>query len=130
MTGVSIYAVVFVAFLAGVLVGEGLDSGESSPSSVSGLLAAQRESVREDYEVGRVTLERFEDELDLLDDPRTERVMHAVSGVEGVGPKTALAVARRYRSLDELEAATVEELTSVNGVGENRAGAIAERSFA
>lgn len=116
------------AFAVGYCVGRSSD-GESL-DSVQALLEARRESVREQYADGRISHERFADEIELLEDPATEEVMYAVTDVDGVGPKTALEIARRYRSVDDLARADAGDLEAVNGVGENRAGAICARSFA
>jgi NAD-dependent DNA ligase len=118
------------AFLVGLVLGSAVStSSDDSPDSVKALLEDRRESVQEDYSVGLISHERLADELTLLEDPETERVMYAVADVDGVGPKKALAVARQFRSLEELSAADADDLEEVNGVGENYARAICERSY-
>ncbi len=44
------------------------------------------------------------------------RVLVALS-IRYVGPPTARLVARRFKTLEELESATVEDLTAINGIG-------------
>lgn len=124
----TVVLAVVVAFAAGYAWGR--ESGGESLDSVQALLEARRERVREAYLEGRISKERYDDEIDLLLDPSTREVMYAVVDVDGVGPKTALEIARRYRSVDDLARADRDDLESVNGVGENRAGAICARSFA
>lgn len=120
-----------VAFAVGAIFGATLVSSTSSESadSVRRLLELRREAVRSDYAEGRMSHEQFAGEVELLEDPATERVMYAVTDVDGVGPRTALAVARRFRSIEQLASADRRDLEAVNGVGSNRAGAIQERSF-
>ena len=120
---------IVVAFLLGVVVGAaaGSSSSSSSTSSVRGLLDERREEIRSAYQEGRISHDRFAREIELLEDPATESIMHAVTDVDGVGPATALEIAREYRRPEELKDATAEELTAVNGVGGNRARAIRAR---
>lgn len=127
MPEATFLAALAVVFFAGYALGR--ESSGEPLDSVQALLEARREAVREDYAEGRISHERFADEIELLEDPATEEVMHAVTDVSGIGPKTALEIARSYRSVDELAAATASSLEAVNGVGENRAGAICARSF-
>jgi len=47
-------------------------------------------------------------------------------GIRGVGGTVAQLLARRYRSLDELAAASREELEGIEGLGPHTAGAIVE----
>lgn len=116
-------------FGAGVVVGAVAtsSSSESSADSVQALLEQRREEIREEYELGKIGLDRYGREVELLEDPATASVMYAVTDVDGVGPATALEIAREYRRPEQLEETTADELTAVNGVGENRARAIAQR---
>lgn len=117
-------------FVAGVVVGAVLASSTSSTSStdsVTGFLDERRESIRSDFEAGRISHERFASEIELLEDPRTEQVMYSAVDVDGVGPATAFEVAREWRSPDALASASEGQLRAVNGVGDNRARAIHQR---
>lgn len=99
----------------------------SSADSVQALLDQRRAEIREEYETGRISLDRYAREIELLEDPATTSVMYSVVDVDGVGPATALEIAREYRRPEALEETTAEALTAVNGVGENRARAIHRR---
>lgn len=122
-------AEIWIAFFIGLGMGvaAGSSRSSSSTSSVRGLLDDRREEIRSAYEEGRISHDRFAREIELLEDPSTEAVMHQVADVDGVGPATALEIAREYRRPEALEDATADDLTSVNGVGENRARAIDRR---
>ena len=50
----------------------------------------------------------------------------AALGIQGVGETVALLLAQHYRSLDELAAATREELMAIKGMGPATAGAIVD----
>jgi NAD-dependent DNA ligase len=121
---------VFAAFAVGAVFGFvlGSEGGNDEPAdSVAGLLEDRREALREDYREGRISHDRFASEIELLEDPRTEDVMYAVTDVDGIGPATALEIAREYRTKADLVEADVDDLRRVNGVGENRARAMRSR---
>lgn len=120
---------IVVAFLLGVAVGAVTTSTSSSSTtdSVQALLEQRREEIREEYELGKIGLDRYGREVELLEDPATASVMYAVTDVDGVGPATALEIAREYRRPENLEDASESDLRDVNGVGENRARAINRR---
>ena len=56
-----------------------------------------------------------------------DEVSTALDEVPGVGPETRRRLLRRFGSVENVRAATVEELTNVDGVGEQTADAIASR---
>jgi ERCC4-type nuclease len=121
------FAAVFgLGLLAGYAVGS--SASDNAPDSVQALLEEHRETVRDDYQAGRISHARFAAEVELLEDPATEDVMYAVTDVDGIGPHTALEIAREYRSPDALAAADRADLEAVNGIGENRARAIRSRT--
>lgn len=125
MTEAIVFAVA-VGIVVGFILGN--ESGGDEPAdSVAGLLKERREALREDYREGRISHERFASEIELLEDPRTEDVMYAVTDVDGIGPATALEIAREYRTTADLVDADVDDLEEVNGVGENRARAMRSR---
>ncbi|PSQ18189.1 hypothetical protein BRD02_01580 [Halobacteriales archaeon QS_8_69_73] len=81
------------------------------------------------YALGSSASENAPDSVQaLLEDPATEDVMYAVTDVDGIGPHTALEIAREYRSPDALAAADRADLEAINGIGENRARAIRSRT--
>lgn len=79
------------------------------------------------YADDEIDLQTFEQEVELVLDDRAQKIMTAVEEVGGVGPATASNIALRYASLDQVRAADPEDLETVNGVGPQRAEAIAER---
>ncbi|WP_300767360.1 NAD-dependent DNA ligase LigA [uncultured Bifidobacterium sp.] len=64
------------------------------------------------------------DEIDKARHADLWRVLVALS-IRHVGPPTARLVAARFRSLDEVEAATVEDLSRIDGIGPEIAESIA-----
>jgi len=56
-----------------------------------------------------------------------DEVSTALDDVPGVGPQTRQRLLRRFGSIESVRAASVEELTRVDGVGEATADAIASR---
>jgi ERCC4-type nuclease len=116
------------AFLFGAAFGGQVAYRPSDrPDSVQALLEERREDIQERYVDGRISREQFEREAGLVEDPRTEEVMYAVTDVDGVGPSVAFEIAREFPSRDDLQEASVDDLESVNQVGENRARAIRTR---
>lgn len=118
------------ALAVGLLVGYGLGASttdDGSPDSVTAFLDERRESLRSDYESGRISHAQFASEIELVEDPATEDVMYAATDVDGVGPAIAFEVAREFRSRGDLASASASDLEYVNQVGENRARAIADR---
>lgn len=79
------------------------------------------------YADGEIDLETFEQEVELVLDERADRIRTAVENVGGIGPATSANVALSFRSIDEVRNASPERLEAVNGIGEQRAEAIAER---
>ncbi len=53
------------------------------------------------------------------------RLINAL-GIRGIGEVTAVDLARHFRSLDQLKAASVEDLESVEGIGPNMAAAVVD----
>jgi ERCC4-type nuclease len=115
-----------VGLLVGYAVGSST-SDDGAADSVQALLEERREDIQQRYVDGRISREQFEREAGLVEDPRTEAVMYAVTDVDGVGPSVAFEIAREFPSRDDLQEASVDDLESVNQVGENRARAIRTR---
>lgn len=69
----------------------------------------------------------FEREVELILDPWAAEIRERVEDVGGVGPATSANIALRFANLDAVRDADVEALEDVNGVGEQKAEAIAER---
>lgn len=64
-------------------------------------------------------------EVMILQQPGTERIMRDAIDVDGVGPETALAIAKHFDGdYQQYRAADVDTLQRVNGIGENRATAL------
>lgn len=101
---------------------------ERASASVAGTLRAQREELDERYREGRMTFEEHERRIGLLEEPGTRKIMHHATDVDGVGPQTALEIARHFEGdFDAYRDADVPELQRVNGVGPNRAQALLNR---
>ena len=79
------------------------------------------------YAEGELSLDELEEQLEIVLDPRTRRVRDfLVEEVDGIGPVLASEVALVYMTVDDLREAEVEELTSVHGIGTERAGEIVD----
>ncbi|MDA2804351.1 NAD-dependent DNA ligase LigA [Nocardiopsis suaedae] len=71
------------------------------------------------------TVEKLFEELEAAKERPLWRVLVALS-IRHVGPRAAEDLARHFRSMDAIEAATEEELASVDGVGPTIASSIRE----
>lgn len=76
---------------------------------------------------GEISHDEYERRLDVLLDDEAGRIRAAVEPVPGIGPERSRYVAERYDSLEDLRAASLEELQDLPEVGEQRAKAIKER---
>lgn len=112
------------AFLTGVLVG--VVGSAAIPKVVTGdATPTERETQR--YAEGEISLEELERRLEVLEDPEADRIRESVERVSGIGEATSWTIAERYRSLEELRRADVEDLEEISNVGEQRAKALKER---
>lgn len=82
---------------------------------------------RRQYVEGEIDLREFEQRAELHLDPRADELREVVEQVNGVGPATSAAVARKFESVEQLREASPSELEHVNGVGPDRAEAINQR---
>jgi len=118
MSDVSPLVMVFLAiWLASEIYGRVRDE-----SDVGDLAEAHRQ-----YVAGEIDEQELEARIELAVDPRADELRSAVEQVNGVGPATSAAVARRFESIEQVRAADPDELEQVNGVGPDRAAAIRER---
>jgi NAD-dependent DNA ligase len=114
-----------VAFGAGYLIGDPNTTDETD--HIDQFLADELQAAKDRYATTEVDdEENLAFEVMLLERPGTERIMREAVTVDGVGPETALAIAKHFEGdYHEYRAADVETLQRVNGVGENRARALA-----
>lgn len=93
--------------------------------------ASEIHDLQAKYADGEISLEEFEEEAEVVLDPRARRIREALEDVDDVGPVTATNIARsarrRGKRLSDVASAEPEKLESVNGVGPNRAESIAEQ---
>lgn len=103
---------------------------ESEPPAdpVEQLLDERREELRERYVAGEITHGQFAAEIETVEDPDTERIMHLARDVDGIGPHIAFKIAREFDSLEALAAADQSDLEAINRVGENRAHGVLHRA--
>ena len=116
-------------FLAGVLVGAvGVwlqQHDRESSDAVDEYLEHREADLRDRYETTAMDYVEFGDRVAVLEAPGTERIMRDAIAVDGVGPDTAFAIARRFGGdYEAYRTADREQLESINGVGENRATAL------
>lgn len=71
--------------------------------------------------------DEFERRLEVVLDDENDRIRACVEPVPGIGPERSRYIAERYRSVEELRAASREELEGLPEIGEQRAAAIKER---
>jgi excinuclease ABC subunit C len=81
---------------------------------------------RSAYESGEITLAEYERRAEFLVDDRNERIRAVVEEINGIGDARAKAIAREFASVNAVATASREELTTVHGIGEQRADAIRE----
>jgi len=82
------------------------------------------EDLKRDYEKGRITLDEFEDRVELHLDDRAQDTCQRLERIDGIGPDTSATIARQYRTLDELRDATREEIEGVHGIGPSASKAV------
>lgn len=101
---------------------------EPPAGPVEELLTERRETLRNRYASGEISRSQFGAEIEIVEDPSTERIMHLARDVDGVGPEIAYKIARNFDGIAELANASHEELEAINRVGENRANAVLQRA--
>lgn len=80
------------------------------------------------YVEGEIDEAELEARVELALDPRADELRETVEQVNGIGPSTSAAIARRFESVEQVREASPDELAEqVNGVGPDRAEAICER---
>ena len=122
------YALLAIGALWGYIIGRQTAGGDQT-GAVDRFLDEQRERLNREYERDdRLTIDEYERRLSFLLEPDTARIMRDARKVDGVGIKSAFAVAREFDGdFDAYRSASEAELRRANGVGENRARAIAKR---
>lgn len=76
------------------------------------------------YADGEITLDQYERQVELVLDPRAQRIREAVEQADDVGEATSAKVALQFYDVDALRDATVGDLEAIEGVGPQRAAAI------
>lgn len=108
-----------LAFLAVVVGGWLRDRLTSDPDPI--------EELKQQRANDELSQDEFERRLEVILDDENDRIRACVEPVPGIGPERSRYIAERYRSVEELRAASREELESLPEVGEQRAAAIKER---
>jgi len=115
-------SIALVAFAAGYLARATREVDNSD--AVDQFLASREQKLRERYTTTAMDYVTFGDEIALVEDPDTERIMRAAVAVEGIGPKRAFRLARRFDSYDTFRSASADEYAAVNGIGQQRGAAL------
>ncbi|NNE04560.1 MAG: NAD-dependent DNA ligase LigA [Xanthomonadales bacterium] len=84
--------------------------------SVADLYSLDRDQLTALERMGRKSAENLLTELEKSKRPSLERLLYAL-GIREVGEVTARSLARHFRSMEALQAASIEALTEVNDVG-------------
>lgn len=114
--------------IVGYAIGAGVSRSGSGSDSVTAVIEDRRQELRGRYESGPMDYVEFGDQIAVLEDPGTEQIMREAITVDGVGPETAFEIAREFDGeYSEFRDADRDDLVRVNGVGENRAGALMNR---
>jgi NAD-dependent DNA ligase len=120
--------VITTAFGIGLVIGYlagGFNSSDDT-DHIDQLLEEELQAAQDRYAATPIDdEEQLAFEIMILERPGTERIMREAVDVDGVGPETALAVAKHFEGdYHEFREADVDALQEVNGVGENRARAL------
>lgn len=78
------------------------------------------------YTTDQIDEPEMERRLDVVEDPEADRIRQAAERVSGIGDATSWQIAERFTTLDSVREASLEELTDVPNVGEQRAKALKE----
>jgi len=84
------------------------------------------EYVKEQYVEGGIDHEELERRLSVLEDPEARRIRNAAERVSGIGEQTSWDIAAEFDRLDDVRAASEQELRQIPNVGEQRANGIKE----
>lgn len=106
----------------------GLRARDRSAGPVESYLDDRRQQLRERYATGEISRAQFAAEIETVEDPSTERIMHLARDVDGVGPHIAFTIAREFDDVEDLAESDRETLERINRVGENRAHAVLQRA--
>lgn len=118
-------AAVVGAFAAGYAAGSHRD--RDTRDGIEQYLDDREVELRERYQTTDMDYVTFGDEVALLEDPDTERIMRTAVDVDGIGPATAFELARAFDGYQEFAAAGLEEYEQVNRVGEQKGRALSRR---
>lgn len=121
-----------VAFLTGAVSMGGLlllvvPLDTESRDDIDRFLEEKRRELQERYESEEDGMDyvEFGDRVTVLELPGTEAIMRDAVDAEGIGPKTALEIARTFDGdYDAYRDANEDDLQAVNGVGPNRSTAL------
>jgi len=103
-------------------------SVEPPVGPVERYLDQRRRELRDRYATGEISRQQFAAEIETVEDPATERIMHLARDVDGIGPHIAFKVAREFESVSGIATASCADLEAINRVGENRARALLQRA--
>lgn len=126
-TGMLLVFATTLAFVAGYGYRKRLDT-DPADGPVERFLQERRESLRERFASGEISRQQFAAEIERVEHPETERIMHLARDVDGVGPHIGFNIARDFARVEDLADADVEDLEAINRVGENRARAVLQRA--
>lgn len=85
------------------------------------------DALRERYLEEEISIEEFEDRIEIVLDEDACIVRDELELVDGIGPETSAAIASRFETIDDVQEASRAELEDVHGVGPATAAAIDER---
>jgi len=78
------------------------------------------------WETDQIPLADYERRVEQAVDDRHQQILTVTQSVNGIGPKTARALATEFESLDELHRADRDRLEEIHDIGPSTADAIEE----
>lgn len=76
---------------------------------------------------GEITHDEFEQRVGMLLDEQAQEIRQELARrVNGVGPETSTSVAQEFDTLDDVRLASVDDLTTIHGIGDSTANAIVD----
>lgn len=115
---------IVIGFLGGYLIRDTFSVSDGR-DSIDRFLDERRDELQTQYAESKMTHRAFVNRIVVIEDPETEQIIRDAVTVDGIGPETALEIARTFNAdYDAYRAAGRDELEKVNGVGENRATAL------
>lgn len=121
----ELLASVAAASFAAGYIARGKVRNREQRGTVEQFLDGRLDELQSAYAEGRLTHSAFVNQIAVIEDPDTEKIIQDAITVDGIGVETALEIARTFNAnYEAYRHADRDELERVNGVGENRATAL------